>query len=95
MYWLKTVGRMETEAVTLSGATVAATKATLENCATGRFAVEVQAVGSDVYAGNENVTADNGFVIKTGESKLFPVNRVDAVYITGSGKAIVVDYYDG
>lgn len=88
------IGRIETEALTLSGAAPAATNKTVSGLATGRFAVEIQASGGDVYVGSRDVTAENGILIKDGTSRVFTVNRPDAVYVTGSGKAVIADYYE-
>lgn len=92
MLFHRMIGLMETEAITPSGAVPAVTKRTAAGKA--RFAVEIQASGGDVYVGNKEVTSSNGLCIKDGESRVFPVNRNEAIYITG-GPCVVVDYYDG
>lgn len=87
-------GKLETQALTLSGAVPAVTDKTRSGINSGRFAVEIQASGSDCYIGGEDVTEENGYKITDGQSKFFLVNRPDAVYVTGTGKAIIVDYYE-
>lgn len=91
---LRKIGAVEVEKITPSGAVPAVTTKTVSNLHRGRFAVEIQASGGDVYVGNKDVTASNGLLIKDGTSRCFPVNRNEALYVTG-GPCVVVDYYDG
>lgn len=90
----RSIGYVLAESIDASSPVPAATEATRAG-KSGRFAVEIQATGGDAYIGNETVSSGDGLLIKEGTSRVFPVNRIDAIYVVSSGAVTIADYYEG
>lgn len=89
------ISSIKTSKLEATTATPLASKEVLQGLRSGRVGVVVANNGeSDVFIGDENVSADNGLPIKAGEKMELSVSdsAKDNIYIVG-GTVTIAEYY--